>query len=34
MKRYVLPKDYPDMEMDQFKIHLIDAFAPPPAGDE
>ena len=25
MKRYVLPKDYPDMEMDQFKIHLIDA---------
>jgi len=25
MKRYVLPKDYPDMETDQFKIHLIDA---------
>ena len=25
MKRYVLPKDYPYMEMEQFKIHLIDA---------
>ena len=25
MKRYVLPKDYPYMETDQFKIHLIDA---------
>ena len=25
MKRYVLPKDYPYLETEQFKIHLIDA---------